>query len=226
MNTAIELLTRILCDTRPEGAADGAYLYCTTLDNQPAVFNTAKRLISQSVASRIYVSAAPAMSGYPGVAQCRQELHKFGLTKEQIGCVPIRKGAALNTLVESEALIQFARDEGFGSLVVVSPPFHQLRAFMTAVTVTLKRYPKLAIYSAPGASLAWMQAVAHSQGTLQAPRRQLIQEELARIYTYQDKGDLARFEAVLDYLNHRDVDSSSGLAPKPVADRNPKKNRR
>lgn len=53
--------------------------------------------------------------------------------------------------------------------------------------------------------MSWRDLVTHSQGTLQAPRRQLIQEELTRIRTYQDKGDLAGLDDVLDYLNRRDA---------------------
>ena len=206
MNTAIELLTRSLCDTRPGAQADGAYLYCTTVDNQASVFQTARSLINHSVASRILILDAEAMSGYPGVIQCRERLQEFGLASGQIKCVPIERTASLNTLIESEALVRFARDQKFCSLVVISPPFHQLRAFMTAVTVALRVYPELSIYSYPGMTMPWMEAVSHSQGTLQAPRRQLIQEELVRINAYQNKGDLARFEDVLDYLNRRDTE--------------------
>jgi len=204
MNSTIELLTRTLCETRFDGPVDGAYLYCTTIENQASVFQTARKLISHSVASRIYLLEAEAMSGYPGANQCRKRLREFGLSEEQIACIPIAGADSLNTLIESQALVRFFRDRGFRSLVVVSPPFHQLRAFMTAVTVALNLYPELSIYSYPGATLSWLSSVTHSQGTLKAQRRQLIQDELNRIQTYQIKGDLASFEDVLNYLNRRD----------------------
>ena len=205
MNTAIELLIRILCDTRPDGPADGAYLYCTTVDNQASIFQTARVLISHEIVTRIFILDAQAMSGYPGVDQCSRRLLEFGLLDEQIEYVPYGDAASINTLIESRALVRFAKNREMRSLILVSPPFHQLRAFMTAATVALKGHPELAIFSHPGAAMSWMESVAHSQGTLQAQRRQLIQEELIRIHTYQDKGDLARFEAVLDYLNRRDT---------------------
>lgn len=205
MNTTIELLTRILCDTRPGGPVDGAYLYCTTLDNQASVFQAARMLIGHSVASRIYILEAEAMSGYPGGGHCRKRLREIGLSREQIACIPLKGAESLNTLIESQTLVRFFRDQGLGSLIVVSPPFHQLRAFMTAVTVALKWYPELSIFSYPGASLPWLDPVTHSQGTLTAQRRQLIQEELIRIDTYRNKGDLAGFQEVLDYLDRRDA---------------------
>jgi hypothetical protein len=45
--------------------------------------------------------------------------------------------------------------------------------------------------------------VVHSQGKLHCERRELIQHELDRIKTYQDKGDLAPTQTVLIYLNQR-----------------------
>lgn len=205
MNPTFELLTRILCDTRPEGAADGAYLFCTTIDNQASVFQAAGRLVRHFAASRIFILDGPAMSGYPGAIHCRERLRKRGLPAEQIDCVPYGNAPSINTLTESQALLRFARDRKLGSLVVVSTPFHQLRAFMTSVTVALEWYPELRIYSCPGEPLSWLDPVVHSQGTLKAQRRQLIHEELARIDTYQKKGDLASFDDVLAYLDRRDA---------------------
>jgi len=75
---------------------------------------------------------------------------------------------------------------------------------MTAVTVSIRAYPELLIYSYPGAAMPWQEEVVHSQGTLKARRRELIQNEMERIEKYQDKGDLASFEQVLNYLNRRD----------------------
>ena len=110
---------------------------------------------------------------------------------------------SLNTLVESETLIGYAKQNGYSSLFVVAPPFQQLRAFMTAVTVALREYPELLLYSYPAVAMPWREEVVHSQGTLKATRSELIHAEFERIDTYQNKGDLASFEDVLAYLNNR-----------------------
>lgn len=204
MNTIIELLTRALCDSLPTQSVDGAYLSCATRDNQASVFPMAKLLLDQSLAAQTLILNAGALSGYPGVDQCREALIKTGIPPHQIQFVPLNAPTSLNTLIESQALIRFARKCAFKSLIVVSPPFHQLRAFMTAVTVALQEYPDLALYSCPGKPLPWLESAIHSQGILKAPRRQLIQEELARIRKYQDKNDIATCEDVIDYLAHRD----------------------
>ena len=76
---------------------------------------------------------------------------------------------------------------------------------MTSVTVAIREHPELLIYSYPGVAMPWQEEVVHSQGTLKAKRRDLIQEELERIEKYQGKGDLALFEQVLNYLNKRET---------------------
>lgn len=199
-----ELLTRVLCDTRPEHPADAAYLFCTTPGNQASLNQAARALIDQSITARILILAAPALSGYPGETHCRNQLLGCGLAPDLIETVPLHDTPSLNTLIESQALIAHAKAHVFKTTVVVAPPFHQLRAFMTAVTVAMRQYPVLAIHSFPGSALSWTRETIHSQGVLKAPRRQLIAEEFARIRTYQQQGDLAGFREVLDYLDCRD----------------------
>ena len=74
---------------------------------------------------------------------------------------------------------------------------------MTAVTVALRIYPQLLLYSYPAVAMPWHEYVVHSQGTLQATRSELLHSEWDRIDTYQKKGDLASFAEVLTYLANR-----------------------
>ncbi len=205
MNDTIELLTRILCDLRPKNPTNGAYLYCQTRGNQQSIFQAAQFLLNNSLTSKILILNTKPKSGYPGFTEWKQQLQQLGLSVEQIEGVKNKETSMLNTLIESEALIRFAKQHGYRSLFIVAPPFQQLRAFMTAVTVTLREYPELLIFSYPGEAMPWQEEVVHSQGTLKAKRRDLIQEELERIEKYQEKGDLALFEQVLSYLNKRET---------------------
>lgn len=205
MNDTIELLTRILCDLRPKNPTNGAYLYCQTRGNQQSIFQAAQFLLNNSLTSKILILNTKPRSGYPGFTEWKQQLQQLGLFVEQIEGVKNNETSMLNTLIESEALIRFAKQHGYRSLFIVAPPFQQLRAFMTAVTVTLREYPELLIYSYPGEAMPWQEEVVHSQGTLKAKRRDLIQEELERIEKYQGKGDLALFKQVLSYLKKREA---------------------
>jgi hypothetical protein len=74
---------------------------------------------------------------------------------------------------------------------------------MTAVTVALREYPDLQLYSYPGVALPWQAGVVHSQGQTRGTRSELIAGEFERIRKYHEKGDLASVEEVLDYLNKR-----------------------
>jgi hypothetical protein len=205
MNDTIELLIRVLCDLQPKNPTNGAYLYCQTKSNQQSIFQAAHFLLNNALTHRILIFNTKAKSGYPGFTEWKQQLHQLGLSEEQIEGVLNKETSMLNTLIESEAIIRFARQHSYHSLFVVAPPFQQLRAFMTAVTVALREYPELLIYSYPGVAMSWQEEVIHSQGTLKAKRRDLIQEELERIEKYQGKGDLASSEQVLSYLNKRET---------------------
>ena len=205
MNDTIELLTRALCDLRPKNPTNGAYLYCQTISNQQSIFKAALSLLNNSLTYKILILNTKAKSGYPGFTEWKQQLQQLGLYEEQIEGVINKETSMLNTLIESEAIIRFAKQHNYRSLFVVAPPFQQLRAFMTAVTVTLREYPELLIYSYPGVAMSWQEEVIHSQGTLKAKRCDLIQEELERIEKYHSKGDLASPEQVLSYLNKRET---------------------
>lgn len=205
MNKGVELLTRVLCDSLPEAPTDGVYLYCQTKNNQQVVFQAAVTLFDQLLSAKVLVLHSSAKCGYPGYSQWNELLHECGFSTAQIEGVTISRTATLNTLIESEALVRFVKQRRYRSIFVVAPPFQQLRAFMTAVTVALREYPQLRIYSYPPTAMSWQGEVLHSQGTLRDKRSELIYAEWERIGTYQQKGDLASFESVLAYLNGREL---------------------
>jgi uncharacterized SAM-binding protein YcdF (DUF218 family) len=204
-----ELLMRILCDTLPPVTADGAYLFGQTNDNQESVFLSAQELIIRALVRRILISDADPKNGYPGGHAWREALIAHGIRDSVIEEVPVEPTSSLNTLIEAEALIQHARKNGYRFIVVCAAPFHQERAFMTAVSAALGAYPDLRLYSYPGRALAWDDQVMHSQGTLSATRAGLISSEQERIATYLGKGDLVSCSHVLSYLRKRDAHRKS-----------------
>ena len=200
----LELSTRVLCDTPPPRKCDGVFLFSQTANNQESVFAIANRLLNDGSASRVFFMNVPPVSGYPGYDAWREELKAGGVSEEKLEGVPLDDSQSLNTLIESRALIRFAKAKNYDHIYVSSPPFHQLRAFMTVTTVLLEEHPALHIYSKPGAALSWQDTVRHSQGSLSGTRRELIWSEMERIEKYQKKGDLGAFDAVLKYLEFRD----------------------
>lgn len=196
-----ELLFRTFNDIRPSQPADAAYLFAQTESNQEASFGAAMR----TEAYELLLLDTEPRSGYPGFNTWKMELAKSGFNPKRITGVPMDNSILLNSRTESQALMEFIKQGEFQTLEIIAPPFHQLRAFMTAITISLEENVPVKIYSHPGLPFPWKERVVHSQGTLKAERRQLIHEELERIETYQSKGDLTSTTAVLNYLNQRDA---------------------
>ena len=204
MPETTELLLRILADVRPSGVVEGAYLFGQTQPNQESVFATGRELAEQNRVQKLLISDCSPKSGYLGAAACRQAMIESGIPAGIIEEVPMEPTEILHTLIESQKVVRFARAQGYQRLIVVSSPFHQQRAFMTMVTVALREYPSLKLYSIPGAPQRWDEVVTHSQGKLRGTRAELIAEEQKRIDKYTAQGDLLPREQILEYLHKRD----------------------
>jgi hypothetical protein len=201
----IELLIQTLCDLPPATPADGAYLFGQTVDNQTSVFNTALDLVKENRIRQVLIPDSAPRCGYPGFKAWHQALIAQGLNPSTISGVPTASFPTLHTRIEAIALVRYAKQENMSAVFVVAAPFHQLRAFMTTVSVALQEFPELRVYSRVGQTLPWYETVLHSQGTLECQRRELIHSELERIQRYQATGDLAPTAQILEYLGRRDA---------------------
>jgi hypothetical protein len=199
-----ELLLRILADIRPAGIAEGAYLFAQTESNQESVFRAGRRLLDQGYTAKLLISDCGPKSGYAGAAACRRAMLESGIPGQTIEEVPMEPTEILHTLIESQNVVRFAKTRSYKRLIVVSAPFHQERAFMTVVTVVLREYPCLKVYSYPGEPQPWDELVTHSQGKLRGTRAEMIARERQRIETYTVQGDLAPRASILKYLRNRD----------------------
>lgn len=200
----IELLIRALSDPLPHVPPDGAYLFSQTVDNEQSVFATAVDLINQRQVKQLLIPDSAPRCGYPGFQAWQQALLGLGLQEANLAGVPTASYPTLHTLIEAKALVRYAKQKNITSVFVVATPFHQLRAFMTTVSVALQEFPELRIYNRVGVALPWHETVLHSQGTLECKRSDLIHSELERIERYQTKEDLAATDEILDYLVRRD----------------------
>ncbi len=199
----MELLTRVLCDPMPSMKVDAIYLFGQTAENELSVLESAVALYHLKICENILLIDTPPMNGYPGCQAWSTYLLNHGVDKNNIKPVPSTEKENLHTLIEAQSVVNFLLDHDMQRIIVMAAPFHQLRAFMTLVTVSLKMGINLSIYGQAGKPLSWEQIVTHSQGTLEAPRTALIHTELERIEKYQQKGDLASFSEVKHYLDQR-----------------------
>lgn len=199
-----ELARRIFCDVEPNGYADAVYLFGQTSDNEDSVLDIGAWLWHQRKAERIGMCGGEARTGYPGFIKWQEKLLDQGIREESIVSIMVPPEINLNTLTEANALVEYAKEHKWESVYITASPFHQLRAFLTTVSVLLRSYPALKVYSKPGRMLPWNELVRHSQGTTVGTRKELLLGELERIQRYQKKGDIVSFDEVFSYLGERD----------------------
>jgi len=181
------------------------YLFSETVDNEASVLAKGVQLLQGGRVSGLAIvkDIAGANRGYPGAESWHDQLITRGVPSEKISF--IRCENLLHTYVEAQALVMHAQRYHWRKVVIVAPPFHQLRAFMAVVSaMKLLRFDDLRVYNQVGSKLSWDEDVFHSQGKLQATRRELVVTELRRIYLYHEKGDLVSIDEALEYLAWRD----------------------
>ncbi|MDW7694015.1 YdcF family protein [Flammeovirgaceae bacterium SG7u.111] len=199
-----EVLARTYCDHLPASPADGVFLVGQTPSNQESVLKKGAELVKNGHAKKILLLDCGAVSGYPGVDVWLEELKALGMSDEQLEPIPHSDPNMIHTRLEAGSLMAHAKAKEYRSIIICSPSFHQPRSFMTAITMALEEYPEVKVYSQAGDYLPWTESAIHSQGKAAGTRVDILHGELERIYKYQGFGDLASFEAVLEYLNRRE----------------------
>jgi len=201
----------VLADSEQEAPECPAYLFSETQDNEASVLCRGQQLADEGIAERLIIidDVNNNNAGYPGAPKWIDRLLSLGVHRSDITSIPIEDG--LNTYSESVALIEYALDQGWKTLGIVAPPFHQLRAFLSVVGAIMKVREKIRVYNFAGDNLRWSQTARHSQGTLVRPRKLLVIEEMRKIEIYTKKGDLATIDQALKYLDWRDHLPSYGL---------------
>lgn len=197
----VTLVTMVLADTAP-ASADVMYLFGQTADNSASVLERGAR-VAMDKGIKLAVCGGEG-HGYDGFDRWVEELMSRGVKKEHIIEIPF-KGESLNTYTEAESFVNFAARESWQSAYVSAVPFHQLRAYMSVVSVIMQRRIQLEVYNLVGEALNWNEIVTHSQGVQRGQRRSLIEAELEKIKKYQLKGDLISTTEVLNYLGRRSL---------------------
>ncbi|UZR96022.1 YdcF family protein [Chondrinema litorale] len=203
MNNLLELAVRIFNDTLPK-SCDAAFLYSQTPQNQPSVAISGKKIVKNDLADKLLIMQTKAMSGYGGYQFFKDELLENAIPETKIEGVSSDDDKMLHTLIESLSVVAHCKEKKYKTLLVCATPFHQLRAYMTAVSATLRIYPELKVYSYTGEPFSWTESVVHSQGKTEGKRAELIHGEIERIKIYGEKGDLISVDETLAYLNQRD----------------------
>jgi len=203
-----EVYYRVVAEAeRPPPQADMMYLLGETKSNQASVLDRASEF--SGVIGIIGYSNTEYM-GYPGSDVWIPELMKRGVSSKRIvlikgSFVEVGGKKISHTLSEMRALVRYAKLNDIYKIIIVAPRFHLLRSFMSRVHAVNEYCPELRLYPTLGTPLSWNEESSHSQGTLTGIRVDFFVEEIIRIYTYHDQGNLPSPEDVLAYLDLRDT---------------------
>lgn len=201
----VELMMRIYSDIEAPGTADAAYLFSQTEYNEKSVLDTAAALFKSGKVKTVAIGEGGRLitGKIFKTPDWREKLIKLGVPKERIKIIQITSELA-HTHTEALAFVSYARQNGWKTMYVIASALHQLRAFMSTISIVLHAYPELKIFNIVGIPLPWTQEIVHSQYIEKGKRSELVKNEWERILRYYGKGDLVSAREVLDYLNRRD----------------------
>lgn len=117
---------------------------------------------------------------------------------------PVPGEYGFNTKTEGDAFLKKAAEDELHSAVVLTHPHQIVRAMLGIVATMHTTGQKLDVWSMTPEFTDWNKKVRGSQGMELKPRLDHIQDEIDRIFKYQQKGDIASFDELFSYLTTRD----------------------
>lgn len=141
----------------------------------------------------------------PGRSYYERRLRALGIPKKRIA---IPRTKAFHTRQENTAFIRQARYQGWTKGALLAHSYQLPRAMLGAVQAMEEVGYQVELYTfAPidPDETYWQEPVKGSQGAEEKPRWAHIQDEFDRILHYQQTGELASFEQLIQYLDARDT---------------------
>lgn len=142
---------------------------------------------------------------FAGKSIWTDRLVRLGVPQDRIIYAPhlIPGEHGFNTKDESDAFLKVCSEREFKTGVIVTQPHQVVRAMLGAVRTINKNGYEIGVWSVSPQSTDWGKRVKGSQGNELKPRMEHIEDEIKRVFAYQDKGDLASFSELLNYLKNR-----------------------
>lgn len=207
-----QLNTLVLTDA-PVSYVFPLYPFTETPDNEASVLLRSEELLRFN--QNTCMSEMPILltdnlggsePGYPGAKSWVDGLKKLGVSEHEIMLIPFTE-PLLQTLSEAFTVARFVQERGWTELVIIAPPFHALRCFLSMVTAIQTLETSMKVYMQVGITQNWSEHAVHSQKTTQGKRKDLIIGEIRRIQKYQKEGTpvpLISTDGALAYLEWRD----------------------
>lgn len=195
----LEFIKLAYLEPRPK--LEYAYLFSEAKDSEGSDFIAAKELNTLGLAKTFLIPNSGAWAGYTGFNNWKQIIESMAQGK--VSGIAVAK-QNFHTLMEANALVSFAKENGISNIYIVAPIFHLPRAFLTTISAVLNSSSSLNVFAYAGKVSDWEEEIVHSQGILRAKRIELFMHELQRIDNYQKKGDLVSAREAIDYTKIRD----------------------
>src|SRR3989344_4729799 len=154
----------------------------------------AVRLFKRGLAPRVVILAGINNKTGGGFYDLPDTVSELGVPKGKI--LVIREGAS--TKEEAGLVIDMAQKEGWGRIIIVTSPYHQLRAFLTYLKTVDDRKASLKIMNSAARGLPWFEANPWGR------RFDLLSVEKKKIEKYVVEGDIATFGRLIEYYRQHD----------------------
>ena len=182
----------VLLSTQVLAPADALVLFAG--DGIQRLSHTAK-LYKQGIASRIIIISGDTRREYGSLpsSELALSLVALGVPRDIIST----EETAFNTRDEAVRAIALAKECGWKSIVCISSPHHQYRAFLTLLVAMQQGGGDIRITVSP-APLSWFSDNPWGR------RIDLLEGEWKRMEEYQHKGDVASFDDGIAYLKWKE----------------------
>lgn len=188
-----QLNTMVLTDSPPSKETLPVYLFTETPDNQESVLKRGAELFHAGKASYLLLidNQGGSEPGYPGASPWQNRLLELKVPKETVTLIPFKE-PLLHTISEAFTMAHLAKEKGWSKIIIIAPPFHLSRCFLSAITAVRFHNTGLRVYNQVGVAQPWYENAIHSQKAVRGLRKDLIVEELRRIKRYQRRNKLLR----------------------------------
>lgn len=208
----LEKAYNLLCKDKPTEPCDILYFFGRSYFDAPkhGFYQIGVDLYNQGVVKKIIVPGTEGerfgetTSGmaHPGKTFMKKRLVRMGVADKNV----VFSKPGFNTKEEGDAFLDYSTQNNLYRVISLTNPHQIVRAMLGLVRTINNNHSSIDVYAAvPDPNhFDWGRMVKGSQGQKFEPVFKHFYEELSRISLYQQKGDLASFEELFNYLNTRD----------------------
>ena len=136
-----------------------------------------------------------------GVSDVKKNLEKYREYGINIEIIPYDK-KDINTRIESEIVVQYMNQNGHNEFIIVAPPYHLLRSYLTMASCIIDFNWNIIVFPQSATCSNWKQTIVTHQGKTNASAENVVNLEIERIDWYIRKGDIRPVSTLLKgFLN-------------------------